>query len=93
MSNWNRIAKPIVVLCVICIVSEWGLIRAVTAGSKRLAKRFAAYLVLAERYELPNEYGVNRSLMFWEYRNGTLMPSTVEDLDRGIQRPSRPPRS
>ncbi len=76
-----------------CIVSEWGLIRAVTAGSKRLAKRFAAYLVLAERYELPNEYGVNRSLMFWEYRNGTLMPSTVEDLDRGIQRPSRPPRS
>lgn len=40
-----------------CYVRSWGISQSVLATSKKEAKRYAAYLVLCERYDLPNEYG------------------------------------
>ncbi len=40
----------------ICSVSSWALCKVVFATSKKLAKKYAAYLVLCDHYELLNEY-------------------------------------
>lgn len=39
-----------------CIVHSWRIKRTAYATSKKLAKKYAAYLILCEYFDLPNEY-------------------------------------
>ena len=59
-----------------CMVtdSKTGIIRSVRALSKKDAKKAAAYLVLCEHFEAQNQYGPNRFVAGWIYRDGRLIP-------------------
>ena len=39
-----------------CYIASWQIEKTAIASSKKEAKRYAAYLVLCEHYDLPNEY-------------------------------------
>ncbi|MCQ2488755.1 MAG: hypothetical protein MJ143_05750 [Clostridia bacterium] len=57
-----------------CTVENWGISKLVRAHSKKDAKRFAAYLVLAQRYELENEYGITKNaLPVWKFEDDKLI--------------------
>lgn len=57
-----------------CSVESWALIRQVWASSKMLAKKYVAYLVLCEHFELPNEFGTSQALINWKFKDGKLSP-------------------
>lgn len=57
-----------------CSVQSMGVTRQAWASSKRMAKKCAAYLVLCYYFDLRNEYGINKQLINWEYKNGKLSP-------------------
>ncbi|MBE6995114.1 MAG: hypothetical protein E7429_00025 [Ruminococcaceae bacterium] len=57
-----------------CMTAEWGIRLTVRASSKKAAKQYAAYLVLCRHYGLQNEYGPNRICVYWEYKDGKLIP-------------------
>lgn len=57
-----------------CKVAEWALIRQVWASSKKVAKKYATYLVLCDHFEFCNEYGENGPWLIWKYENGRLRP-------------------
>ena len=62
-------------MCNCLVINEKaGINRTVRASSKKRAKKAAAYLVLCEHFEVQNQYGVNGMYMFWEYKDGRLMP-------------------
>lgn len=62
-------------VCTCRIINDkTGIIRQVWAGSKKAAKKAAAYLVLCEHFELQNEYGENLKYSVWVYKNGKLEP-------------------
>ncbi len=63
-----------------CRVSEWGMVRQVWASSKKLARKYAAYLILCEHFELYNEYGRNKAVSIWKYEDGTLNPIYGETI-------------
>lgn len=42
--------------CCTCTVRNWSIKKTGLSTSKKAAKRYAAYLVLCEHYDLPNEY-------------------------------------
>ncbi len=65
-----------------CKVAEWALIRQVWASSKKLAKKYAAYLILCDHFEFCNEYGENGAWLSWRYENGKLQPS--HKVDAGL---------
>ena len=50
------------------------------AHSKKDAKKFAAYLVLCEMFELPNEYGPSKAVLGWYYDGEKLNPG-LPNLD------------
>lgn len=61
--------------CTCRIVNErTGISRQVWGSSKKVCKKFAAYLVLCEHFEVQNEYGVNSFLGVWTHRDGKLVP-------------------
>lgn len=51
-----------------------GITKLVYASSKKEAKKAAAYLVLCEHLGMQNKYGSNDWFIFWNYKNGKLMP-------------------
>ena len=51
----------------------------VTANSKKDAKKYAAYLALCNRFNLPNQYGPSKQLMFWDFDGKNLRPLTADD--------------
>lgn len=60
-----------------CTVAEWGLVRVVTAGSKQMAKRYAAWLVLCAHYGLPGgpeTQGDAGRYPNWLWQDGRLTP-------------------
>ena len=57
-----------------CSVQSMGVTRQVWASSKRMAKKCAAYLVLCYYFNLRNEYGINKQLGNWTYKDGKLNP-------------------
>lgn len=63
-----------------CSVANWGIIISVTAHSKKDAKKFAAYLVLCNHFELQNEYGKNKQCIFWGYDGKRLFPNPPSDF-------------
>lgn len=62
-----------------CTVADWGLVRQVTASSKQMAKRYAAWLMLCAHYGLPGGAelaGDARSGPNWLWQNGRLSPDS-----------------
>lgn len=57
-----------------CWVVEWAMMRQVWASSKKLAKKYAAYLILCDHFEFCNEYGENGTWSSWKYEDGKLIP-------------------
>lgn len=59
-----------------CMMPDWGIIKQVKGHSKKDVKKYAAYLVLCQRFVLPNEYsldGDNRlNFHTWNLENGVL---------------------
>lgn len=62
--------------CCTCTVvnDRTGITRQVWGSSKKAVKKGAAYLVLCEHFELQNEYGINRYVLCFKYKDGKLMP-------------------
>ena len=60
----------------LCTVQDKGIFKGVFAYSKKNAKKAAAYLVLCEMLELPNEYGPNKRLASWGFDGEKLIPDT-----------------
>ena len=60
--------------CLCCVEGEHTIARLAFASSKRDAKKAAAYLILCEYYELPNQYGDSSSCKIWTYKDGKLTP-------------------
>lgn len=62
--------------CCTCTIlnDKTGIIRQVWGSSKKLCKKYAAYLVLCEHFEVQNRYGGNSPLGIWTYRDGALIP-------------------
>lgn len=56
-------------------VSCWGISIVVFAHSKKDAKKYAAYLALCTRFELPNEYGPSKRLSIWGFDGEKLIPN------------------
>ena len=48
-----------------CIVSNFGINLGVYASSKKVAKKYAAYLALCEMFNMPNEYGPSKPALTW----------------------------
>lgn len=65
--------------CNICIPC-WGISLGVTAHSKRDAKKYAAYLALCNRFELPNEYGPSKQFVCWGFDGKKLFPNPSLDF-------------
>ena len=61
------------------IIPDRGIIKFVQAYSKKDAKKYAAYLALCEMFNLPNEFGTNKSLTLWHFDGKTLEPGLLED--------------
>ena len=63
--------------CRCTILEKTGIIKTVFANSKKDAKKFSAYLVLCELFELHNEYGISKNLLVWYYdgKNLTVEPT------------------
>lgn len=51
-----------------------GITKLVYATSKKEAKKAAAYLILCEHFGVQNKYGPNDWFIFWNYKNGKLIP-------------------
>ena len=61
-------------VCTCSMVNDrTGIVRQVRGPSKKTVKKYAAYLVLCEHFEMQNEYGSNRSIGF-RYKDGMLIP-------------------
>ena len=60
-----------------CTVQSVGINKLVHAHSKKAAMRCAAYLVLCDMFNLPNQYGPNRCLIIWNYDGENLRPETT----------------
>ena len=67
--------------CCTCsmVNEETGISRQVWGNSKKIVKKYAAYLVLCEHFQSQNEYGTNDFRGSWRYRDGRLMPATGWD--------------
>lgn len=52
----------------------WGITRSVWAYSKKDAKKYAAYIALCDRFELPNEYGPSKLCVLWKFDGEKLIP-------------------
>lgn len=63
-----------------CEVQSAGIKKCVFAHSKRDAKKFAAYLVLCDMFELPNEYGPSSRLIIWGYDGEKLIVNPPRDF-------------
>ncbi len=61
----------------LCTVQDKGIFKGVFAYSKKNAKKAAAYLVLCEMLELPNEYGPNKLRGDWGFDGEKLKPGTL----------------
>ncbi|MBO4355392.1 MAG: hypothetical protein J5850_00870 [Clostridia bacterium] len=57
-----------------CTVANYGIRKEVYANTKKDAKKFAAYLVLCDIFDLPNGYGPNVQRRVWYYDDGKLIP-------------------
>lgn len=57
-----------------CRLQDNGITKSVQAHSKKDAKRYCAYLVLCDLFELPNEYGPSKSSPVWCFDGNKLMP-------------------
>lgn len=58
----------------------WGIGLVVEAYSKKDAKKYAAYLALCNRFELPNEYGPSKQLQCWGFDGKNLLPKPLPDF-------------
>ena len=56
----------------------WGISRSVWAHSKKAAKKYAAYIALCDRFELPNEYGPSKLCVEWEFDGKKLFPRSSD---------------
>ncbi len=65
--------------CCTCEVRDQGIRIVVFAHSKKEAKKFAAYLVLCQMFELPNQYGPNKRLGCWEFDGERLISNPKFD--------------
>ena len=65
--------------CNICIPC-WGISILVNAHSKKDAKKYAAYLALCNRFELPNEYGPSKQFVCWGFDGKKLFPNPPFDF-------------
>ena len=63
----------------ICSLQDKAIVKTVFAYSKKDAKKYAAYLVLCEMFELPNEFGPSKSLSVWNYDGEKLRPGSLEE--------------
>ena len=71
--GYDKNGKPIWT-CSCDVLSE-GIRKCVFAHSKKEAKKYAAYLVLCDMFELPNEYGPSKRLNVWGFNGKELTPS------------------
>lgn len=61
------------------LIPCWGIGLVVFAHSKKDAKKYAAYLVLCERFEVSNEFGPNRKFNSWGFDGKRLFPNPAFD--------------
>ena len=71
--GYDKNGKPIWA-CSCDVISE-GIRKCVFAHSKKEGKKYAAYLVLCDMFELPNEYGPSKRLNVWGFNGKELTPS------------------
>ena len=66
----------------ICVINIrcWGVCLCVTAHSKKDAKKYAAYLALCNRFDLPNEYGSSKQFSSWGFDGKKLFPNPPFDF-------------
>lgn len=65
-----------------CDVVSEGIRRCVFAHSGKIAKKYAAYLVLCQMFEVSNEYGPNKNLAVWAFDGSNLIPSPKNEFLR-----------
>ena len=63
-----------------CTVLSHGIKKSVYAHSKKDAKKYSAYLVLCDMFELANEYGSNKRLAVWRFDGKRLIPNPSMDF-------------
>ncbi len=63
-----------------CLMELEGITKLVLAHSKKDAKKYAAYLVLCDMFEIPNEYGKNKKYPVWGFKEGRLIPNPPFDF-------------
>ena len=63
-----------------CTVLSHGIKKSVYAHSKKDAKKYSAYLVLCDMFELANEYGSNKRLAVWGFDGKRLIPNPSMDF-------------
>ena len=71
--GYDKNGKPIWA-CSCDVISE-GIRKCVFAHSKKEGKKYAAYLVLCDMFELPNEFGPSKRLNVWGFNGKELTPS------------------
>lgn len=63
-----------------CTVQNYGLSKVVFAHSKKDAKKYAAYLILCDIFEMPNEYGPSKNLSCWQWDGKRLDINTSREF-------------
>ena len=63
-----------------CEVRSDGLRKCVFAHSKKDAKKFAAYLILCDKFNLPNQYGKSSRLVIWGFDGKRLIVNPPRDF-------------
>ena len=71
--GYNKSGNPI--WCCTCTVESWGILRQVWATSKKVAKKYAAYLILCKEFDLTNQFGPDINCIIWGFFDGKLIPN------------------
>ena len=64
----------------LCEVQSEGIRKCIFAHSKKDAKKYAAYLVLCDMFDLSNEFGSCKKLIIWGFDGKDLFPNPPDDF-------------